>query len=211
LPKLPEPPDLKRIPPLWYDLPTGSLLWRLYSRGGGHSITWNHFRTYGPLSTARFDHHFPPAREQERGILYLALSGPTCLAEAFQASRTIDVWHNEPWLVAFETTRPLRLLDLSGAWVTQAGGSMAINSGRRDRARRWSQAIYAAYSEAKGLWYPSSMDANRPCVTLDERAADSLPIRPAFHAALADPTLAVVIQNSALRFGYRLVSAPRGR
>ena len=111
--------------------------------------------------------------------------------------------------VAFEAVRPLHLLDLCGAWPTQAGAPMAMNSGRRDRARRWSQAIYTAYPEAEGLWYPSSMDANRPCVALYERAGSALPARPSFHAALADPRLAVAVHHAAVRFHYRLVAAPR--
>ena len=209
MPKFPEPPDLGPIAPIWYELPTGSLLWRLYGRGGGHPGVWDGFRTYGPIATARFDHHLPPPREQARGIVYLARYGPTCLAEAFQASRTIDPWVNEPWLVGLETAQPLRLLDLCGPWPTQAGASMALNTGRRDRARRWSQAIYAAYPAADGLWYSSSMDANRPCVALYERARTALPARPSFHAALADPKLAVLVDHAAVRFGYRVVAAPR--
>ena len=91
----------------------------------------------------------------------------------------------------------------------RAGASTALHSGRRDRARRWSQAIYAAYPGADGLWYPSSMDANCPCVALYERARTALPARPSFHAALADPKLAVIVHHAAVRFGYRLVTAPR--
>jgi hypothetical protein len=195
--------------PSWYDLPAGSLLWRLYSRGGRHPGTWDRFRTYGPVATARFDHRLPPPREQERGILHLARYGPTCPAEAFQASRTIDPWFNEPWLAAFATVAPLRLLDLCGPWPARAVASMAITTGRRDRARRWSQAIYAAYPEAAGLWCPSSLDANRPCVALYERARAALPSQPSFHQALAGLQLGLVVQHAAGRFGYRLVAAPR--
>ena len=57
MPKFPEPAGLERIPPLWCELPAGSLVWRLYSRGGRHPATWDGFRTYGPIPTARFDHH----------------------------------------------------------------------------------------------------------------------------------------------------------
>ena len=39
----------------------------------------------------------------------------------------------------------------------------------RPRARRWSQAIYAVYADAAGLWYASSMHANAPAVALYER------------------------------------------
>jgi RES domain len=145
---------------------------------------------------------------QDRGILYLALHGPTTLAEVFQDRRVIDPWEHDPWLVGFETEAPLHLLDLIGPWPTQAGASTALSSGRRDRARRWSQAIFDAYPDAEGLWYPSSMDANRPCVALYERARPAIPANPRFHAALGDPKLAVVVQRAADRFNYRVVGAP---
>lgn len=140
--------------------------------------------------------------------MYLALDGPTTLAEAFQDGRVIDPWEHEPWLVGFATKNSLRLLDLTGPWPTQAGASMAINTGRRDRARRWSQAIFDAYPDAEGLWHPSSMDANNPCVALYQRGRPAIPANPRFHEALGDPTLAVVVHNAAARFNYGFIGAP---
>ena len=82
---------------------------------------------------------------------------------------------------------------------------MAINSGPRPRARRWSQAIYASYRAIEGLYYSSSMDANRPAMMLYERAASALPSRPSFHRALADPTLTAAIVRAARRFNYVVI------
>jgi len=208
LPKFPEPPDLGNIDPMWHDVPAGTLLWRLYRQGGPHPARWNEFRRFGPIQGARFDHHKPPPRVQVRGILYLATHGPTNLAEAFQDTHTIDAWQHEPWLVGFETEVQLRLLDLTGPWPTRAGASMALSSGRRDRARRWSQAIFDTYADAAGLWYPSSMDANRPCLALYERAQPGIPAYPQFHAALGDARLTAVVHRAAARFNYRVVGAP---
>ncbi len=140
--------------------------------------------------------------------MYLALYGPTTLAEVFQDRRVIDPWEHEPWLVGFQTQTSLRLLDLAGPWPTQAGASMAINIGQRGRARRWSQAIFEAYPEAEGLWYPSSMDANNPCIALYERRRPAIPANPSFHAALGDPKLAVAVHNAAARFNYGVIGAP---
>ena len=179
----------------------------MYRRGGPHPTSWNEFRWYGPVGTARFDHHVLPPQVQDRGILYLAREGPTTLAEVFQDRRVIDPWEGEPWLVAIEIATSLRLLDLTGPWPTQAGASMAINTGRRDRARRWSQAVFDAYPDAEGLWYPSSMDGNKPCVALYERGRSTIPANPRFHAALSDPKLAVVVHNAAARFNYRVIGA----
>jgi hypothetical protein len=188
-------------------LPAGTLLVRIYSRGGAHPVDWNAFRFYGPLD-ARFDHHGPPPSLQARGILYAATLAVTCLAERSQAARTIDPYTGEPWLAAFRLRRAVRLLDLTGAWPTRAGTSMAINSGQRPRARRWSQAIYAAYPQAEGIWYGSSMYGNAPAVALYERAQSALPHTPEANRAPADAVLQISLENAALELNYALISRP---
>lgn len=206
--RLPLPPpvsELAALPPIWRDLPVGTLLWRVYFAKGKHPTSWNRLRHFGPTS-ARFDHHTYPKRDQERAIAYLALSGLTSFAEVFQANATIDLILNGPVLVAFRTRMPLRLLDLTGHWPTRAGASMAINSGSHHRARAWSRAIYAAYPEADGLWYCSSMDANQPCVALYERGQDAIPDAPSFHAALADPRLHLIVGRAAGDLNYTVIS-----
>lgn len=161
-------------------------------------------RAWGP-SNARFDHHLPPARLQDRQVLYGARDAATCFAEVFQQTRTIDRRRNSPWLVCFALERAVTLLDLTGPWPTRAGASMAINSGPRPRARRWSQAIHAAHPAIDGLHYPSSMNANRPAFMLYERASAALPARPLFHRALADAALTPAIVRVAHRFNYPVV------
>lgn len=96
----------------------------------------------------------------------------------------------------------MSLLDLAGTWPTKAGASMAINSGRRDRARAWSLRVYEDYPAVEGLHYASSMDSNQPAVALYERAQDALPVRPLFHRALADPGLTGAVARAALLFNY---------
>lgn len=206
MPKFPEPPsvsELARVRPAIRTLAKGAELWRVYFRGGPHPTLWNRFRSFGPTSS-RFDHHTLPARVQRRQILYAAENGPTCVAEAFQDARFIDRSAGSPWLVAFELARAVKLLDLTGAWPTRAGASMSLCSGPRPRARRWSQAIFAAYPEVEGLIYPSSMNANEPCVALYERARSALPAHPTFHRALVDPSLLTPFRDAARRFGYGL-------
>ncbi len=82
---------------------------------------------------------------------------------------------------------------------------MAIGSGPRPRARRWSRAIYDAYAGVGGLLYASSMHANRPAIALYERAQTTLPGAPAFHRALSDPALVPRLNAAATALGYRLV------
>ena len=210
--KFPEPPKAgqlrARAAPTLAVLPAGTLLFRVYFRSGGHPTTWSTFRTFGPTG-ARFDHHLADAsgqpQVQARGILYATTHGPICLAEVFQRSRVIDRHRADPHLTAFVTRREMSLLDLRSTWTTKAGASTAINSGRRDRARRWSQAIYAAFETIDGLFHPSSMHGHAPALALYERATDALPQSPSLNRALADAALDGMLRNTAAELGYALV------
>ena len=186
-------------------LPAGAELWRLYFQGGPYPTAWNTFRFFGPLGTARFDHHRPPPSVQDRGVLYAAEAGTTCIAEVFQAQRLVDRARRQPWLVGFSIIRPIRLLNLCGIWPTRAGASMALSSGPRPRAQRWSAAIYDAYLDVDGLWYPSSMFANEPAILLYERSSDAIAPSPFFHFPLTHPGLAVPLYHLARQLHYSLV------
>ena len=206
MPKLPDPPAphvLAGIAPDPYILRAGTELWRVYARGGYHPRSWNTFRSYGPVETMRFDHHEEPVREQDRKILYGASRIPICIAEFFQVGRMIDRDRSEPWLVGFTVVRDVTLLNLCGTWPTRAGASMAINTGRRDRARQWSRAVYDAYPHVEGLWYPSSMYANQPAFAFYERAERSLAETPFFHMPLSAPGLYAALDGIAREIGYR--------
>ena len=209
MPKLPEPPNAKwlsdNVPADVHLLHAGTCLWRIYFRSGPYPSDWNVLRYYGP-TRSRFDHHLLPPRVQERGILYAsAEEGPACFAEVFQDSRVIDRARNEPWLVGFELTDAIEMLDLTFSWPTKAGASMAINTGPRPRAQRWARAIYDAYSTLHGVRYSSSMFGNRPLVALFERACHALPAQPLLHRSLLDPQLAIAVENAALACNYAIV------
>jgi RES domain-containing protein len=210
LAKLPNPPsDLARIPPGIRRLPAGTELWRIYKRAGRHPVLWNTFRAYGPLKTARFDHHLPDEtgapHSQGRMILYAAAEITTCLAEFFQDTRTIDRKAEEVCLAGFQLRLDVELLDLTQEWPTQAGASMAINSGPRSRSRLWSRAAYEAYPEIQGFYYASSMHANRPSIAFYERAGPALALTPIFNRPLSEPALLGDLDRAAQSLGYRLI------
>lgn len=206
--RLPQPPPVARlraIDPEIHVLPAGAVVWRIYFRAGAHPSCWNGFRAFGPTN-ARFDHHPPPARRhRRRAILYASEAIPTSIAEVFQQTRLIDRFAGSPALAAFRLTRPLSLLDLTGAWPTRAGASMAIHSGSRSRARAWSRAIHAAYPNVEGLRHASSMNANQPAFAFYERARSALPTAAATDLPLAAPGLMAPLAAAALRFGYALL------
>lgn len=174
-------------------------------RGGEHPGAWNLFRHWGPVATARYDHHEPPPRMQARGILYAATGIPASIAEVFQRRRVVDRVTCDPWFVGFTVATPLHLLDLTSTWPTAAGASLEMNSGPRPRAQRWSRAIYAAYPQIHGLWYASSMHTYTPVVALYERTEPLLDTAPRLHRPLSDPALRSALSRIASEIGYDLL------
>lgn len=182
-------------------LRTGTLVARIYARGGAHPTTWPAFRTDGPIASARFDHH---VTGESRGVLYGARDLTTCVAEVFQSTRVVDRISDDRWFVAFRLARAVRLLDLTIDWPTRAGASQAISSGSRLRAHAWARSIYEAYPKVEGLWYPSSMHGGHPALVLFERAHSAMPDDPEIDTPLAHPGLLPDLIRTAGRLGYLL-------
>ena len=212
MPKLPNRPDPARLrgrAPRLISLRSGSLLHRVYRRGGRYPTPWNAFRFFGPTA-ARFDHHLPDAKgyacEQERGVFYAATDIVTALAETFQHRRTVNRRTDRPWLVSFRLSRELTLLDLTGTFPVSVGGSLKLVTGPALYAQNWSRGFYGAYPQIEGLYYPGSL-TNRPVVALYERALrlDPFPATPEIHRALDDPLLLEPIRNACRTLGYDLL------
>lgn len=208
MPKVPQHPDLERLrstDPAWYSLRPGDELWRVYFRAGEHPSRWDQFRTFGPTD-ARFDHHLVGDPDAGRSVIYSALSPVTCLAEVFQKTRTIHRAQRKPALVGFALTSALSLLDLTGSFATRLGASMGLMTGPRRVGRNWARGLYAAYPDAQGIAYPSSMHGNAVAVVLNDRAvrARALPPAPGFHKALVDLGMMTLLKNAARETGYAL-------
>ena len=197
----PEPGELGRVPAEHHTLRTGTVVARIYPRGGRYPTSWRAFRFDGPLASARFDHHVTGER---RGVLYAARDLVTCVAEVFQSSRVVDRVADDRCLAAFRITRSVRLLDLTRDWPTRAGASQAIASGPRPRAQAWARAIYDAFPKIDGLWYPSSMHGGHPALVLFERADGALPRHPDIDLPLSLPGLLPDIVRAAGALGYVL-------
>lgn len=144
--------------------------------------------------------------EQERGILYAACGDDavaTCVAEVFKNGRTVNRKRDEPWLAAFATTTPVKLLDIRGKWTTRARASTDLNSnGDWLLTQGWSRAIHDAYPEAEGLLHASSMNGHAPAIVLYERARNALPERPRFNRPLSDPGLVERLRRICKELGY---------
>lgn len=207
MPKLPDPPPPDRlgaIPPALTTLAADTQLWRVYYQGGAHPTTWEVFREWGPTGS-RFDAHEPPPSSQPgRAVLYTAGDALTCLAEVFQDTRRVLRARGSPALVAFRTTRALRLLDLTGPWATRIGASGTIATGPHGRARRWARALFDAYPGVDGLLYRSSMNGQGLCQALWAPAREALPASPTLNRRLDDPLLFDTLRGACAKLGYRL-------
>lgn len=205
--KLPAPPDPAMLAIAGSDirmLPAGTPLWRLHGTTGTHALGWDKLRHFGPTS-GRFDPHPLPRTDHHRfSVTYTALDAASPFAEVFQGTRVIDRYADGRYLTGWLTTRPLRLLNLTGDWPVRSGASYAINTGRHDRCREWAHAIHEHPPQVDGLFHHSAM-VGTPLTTLFTPSADSFPAAPIFSRPIAEPSLAVMVSSLAERFGYRLV------
>ena len=207
LPRRPDPERLGRASPEIRTLDAGTRLYRIYSRGGPHPVSWDAFRRYGPVRS-RFDHHERgadgEATTQERAVLYAALDLPSAFAEVFQhGGRAIDRHDRQPWVAAFDVGEPLELLDLTDTFALRAGASMKLMTDSVSVSQRWARAFHEAYPAPLGVHYRSS-PTGRPCVALNERAAATIARSSALrlHRALSDPTFLPVVKAVAIEIGY---------
>ena len=210
--KLPRTPDLDRLrqlAPAVLALRRGTLIHRIYRRGGPYRSTWDTLRDFGPTD-ARFDHHHADPTDvpqrQERAIGYYAGDIPTALAEAFQSGRLVDRHRDQPWLASLVVARDVRLLDLTGTFALQAGASMKLVSGPWSWSQNWSRAFYECYPDIEGIYYPSSL-TNAPAMAIYERVLSSSPFpdAPSLHRALADALLIDALREAAASIGYDLI------
>lgn len=206
MPKFPEP-DLDRLALIGPEIRTlgrDSRWWRIYFSASTHQPQWSTFRGYGPVPTARFDHHLPPASMQTRRVLYAAISAPICVAEVFQDRRRVS-FEGSPRLVCFHLERDVRVLDLTGLWPTRAKASQAVASGPRPRSQRWARAI-ADLFDVEGVLYPSSMYGGEAALALWD-CPDALRSTPELDVALQDARMTVPLHRVGEAIGYSVASA----
>lgn len=204
-PKLPRsaPRDLASRSPDVVQL--DDVLWRIVDTAGQFAVTFSAMRDYGTLPSARFDPHPPPASDRSGELVsYVATTLLTALAERFAAGREIRRrLPQRPVAYAWRPARPLALLDVSGSGAVRLGASHALNTGPKSVTRTWARALRAAFPDADGLYYASSM-TGQPCAALWAPAADSFPGRPEFAEPLdyESPGWQRVLRVAAATLGY---------
>jgi hypothetical protein len=77
-------------------------------------------------------------------------------------------------LATLATSRPLRLVDLTGPGLSQLGLDARFTSGAYDLCGAWADAWQAHPSVPDGILHPSRLDPSEHCVALFDRAAAAL-------------------------------------
>jgi hypothetical protein len=219
---LPLPPgaaELRAMGPALRRLRASSNLMRIWFAEAPYPTGFAHFRAFGPTAS-RFDHHLAGPDDRPgygtRAILYAVevITSPgghaealtAAVGEVFQQQRIIDMGTDDPRLALFQTTREVRLLDLTGFWATRIGASSNISSGPREITRSWSGALYDAFPQADGLLYRSSMSGGHClAVALYERAEDAVAAKPILDLPLGHSSLRGPVERAARRLGYEIM------
>lgn len=131
-------------------------------------------RIFGPLN--RFDHQIRDRRQRPklqpdgRGVIYLAETLGTALAEAFQDQGVeVGVCPNMR-AVAMAPSTTVELLDITGVGVMRIGAVAGLASGAYPRrlTQRWGRAIYEDLARFAGIRYRGAHQ-NGICVAAWER------------------------------------------
>lgn len=198
----PPPPEFP-VAPIFYKLPVGSEIYRIFNPTTRHRTQALTFRYFGPI--ARFDHQrwslAKPDKDLDRGIYYAAPTFSCCVVQLFgsRQGRLIEIHQQQLAIVTL--SRPLILLDLRGQGAMKAGLSIAaVVTTDRDKSQAWSRYFYEAHPTIDGLIYGSAHNSE-PTIALYERAKDGLVSQETI--PLKDPTLRAGIIEIALENGLR--------
>lgn len=191
-------------------------LWRIHRVAGRHPSDWNELRTFGPISTSRWDPHPPPARQHTAdsspypglvtGVAYTASTTDTTFAEVFQTQAIITL-SPDLALTGWEPTSGLELLDLAhGDFAIRNGAAHALTSAPRSTCRAWARAIWEQHGNSiSGLLVPSTM-TGEPVIVLFPMAQGMFPPGPAFSRLLSHVDVARLALNAGRRFQWPVVA-----
>jgi hypothetical protein len=77
-------------------------------------------------------------------------------------------------LSRIDVSRPLRLLDLTGANAAALGVDARLYAGEYSVAQQWSLAFYRHRDAPDGIYHPARHDSERTCLALYDRAAATI-------------------------------------
>ena len=135
---------------------------------------------FGRTGSYRFD-----APAGEFGVLYVARSRAGAFIEVFGDAARTTAGRNTLDRKALglrcwgrvHTSRPMRLVDLTGRGLARLGADERLCSGGYDVAQRWARAIYLHPSQPDGIYYRARHDPSQRSVALFDRAEPDVQIQ----------------------------------
>jgi hypothetical protein len=162
------PPDLPSRRLDLHKLPADTELFRIHPIRYASELLY-----FGRRSAGRFN-----APAAEYGTLYAALDPYAAFLETFAREPGTGLVSvavlAQNLLVRLRLTRPVSLVDLTGASLRRLGADTRVTSGDHHVAQRWALALWQHRQTPDGLYWRSRFDDGRYCVALFDRAQDAL-------------------------------------
>jgi RES domain len=133
-----------------------------------------HQSRYEPLYFGSSGYRFD-APAQEYRILYIAQHEQGAFIETFGANTGVRVISNDELslrsISCLKNTRPLNLVDLTGAGLAKIGADGRLCDGDRQLAQRWALAFWQHPAHVDGIYYRARHDPSQYCTAIFDRAA----------------------------------------
>lgn len=160
---------------------------------------------FGTTGRGRFD-----APSGQFGTLYIAADAHGAFIETFGqylGRLTVDLDElRARSLTEIHATRPLRLVDLTGAGLARLDADARLTSQTTDGyalSQRWALALHEHPDQPDGLLYRSRHDPSRLCAAVFDRAAGILTTTSL--GSLADPHNASLLADLLDTYEYALI------
>ena len=150
----------------------------------------------------------------EYGVLYVGADERTAFIEAFGRRETTGRLLGQNFVTRSElaerpralvaTSRPLTVVDLTGAGLARIGADNRLSDGSYTTSRRWALAFYQHPSQPDGIRYRSRHDPSRHVIAIFDRAASAVSANPL--GSLADPVNAWLLAEILETYGFDLLS-----
>lgn len=186
-------------------------LWRIHAIAGPHPAAWNELRSFGPVSTCRWDPHPEPRQlHTSAGSPFPGVAPAVAYTAAGPDTAFVEVSHTgiitlsaDRALTAWEPRRPLELLDLAGSdFLMRNGATDTLLSAPRSTCRGWARAIWEQLGGSISGLLTRSTWTGDPVIVLFPLAVRHFPAAPVFTRSLDHPDVATLARRAGRRFGW---------
>jgi len=158
---------------------------------------------FGSTGLDRFD-----APGKEFGTLYAATSPHGAFIESFGWSTDVSAAVTRVELEAtclseIQLTRPLELVDLTGAGLVRMGADARLNDGDHGIAQRWSLAFFQHPQHPDGVHYRARRDPDRISAAVYDRARDA--VKAVRLGSLLEPRNTELLEETLERYNLGII------